>query len=149
MDMYLSGEVLVQLVRVLGAVKLIPWDILPPGESPWNQTGQGAAGSSAPSEEDLGRLEFFRSLGSLYPIRGREVFSEYVGFVFMGPDGSGKVFLENAWTANAVYVFSLCEGLVSLITLTKAELLNGRPTGFIGRIVHQGDWQAKVKALLS
>jgi hypothetical protein len=88
------------------------------------------------------RLRFLSDLGPTEIVAGARKGggAPYLAFVF-----SGIVVLECEAQRNALYLFAASEDWVTLAQTPKLDLIRQKPTGFIGRIVHQGDWRGRVR----
>lgn len=127
-------------------VQQLSWKLLPPGELNLESLRQQLRASANRQNKDPGfdvsRLDFLLNLkpGSIYA--GLDEFDGYLAFLFPQLDGA---VLENPVEGNAVYVFSA--DWRQLSKFSKSELFQQAPHQF-RRIVHSGDWQSRLKAII-
>lgn len=138
------------------AVFIAAQELLPPGAWPvvHNGTGNGFSGNMA--EKDLGRLAFllqFTGLGlaKVVAFHGFHTGREYRAFVFRTRSERTLVIVEADTTSNAIYLFdgSEEEEWLSAAMQTKLTILTTRPRCFLGRLWHRGDWQRRVRELVT
>lgn len=120
------------------------WRLLPPGEYPFERIVEAIEkqlgnGSDA-THIDMSRLAFLASRSPDFQAMGEDEFQGYVVF------GFGSTFvLDNIRRGNAIYVF--LDDWKILSKKTKKQLLS-IDTGKVKRIVHTGDWRARLNAAL-
>lgn len=123
----------------------LPWRPLPPGEL--TREGVRAHYRRLASEHpelryEPERIEKALSLG---PSQWWEGLDDFGGYVVFEYPGTGRVLVECAVYGNAIYV--LGSDWKRLSKLSKRELLTDHTLG-VTKIVHRGDWFARVKAAL-
>lgn len=137
------------LVPHLGPEKLIRlnWDILPPGEMPWEQLKSHLDPiiKKAPEAKQpliYHRIETVNALKPDFRATGRGGFH---GYIVHGFTSKNVYVLESAYYGNATYV--LDERWEALSKMTKAEIL--RESLQKARIVHLKGWDEKVKEIIN
>lgn len=121
-------------------------ELLPSGEGEARElTGNGKPSRS--SIPDDSRLAFLRGLPVQVVQTVGAVWGKYEAFVFQTPSGKTVAFVEAPLTKNALYV--LDAGQPTWLEAAQADkgAVRQRPE-FLGRIVHQGSWQTRVRRLL-
>lgn len=125
-----------------GEVRRLDWDILPPGEFPWDRI----AGRAAQQNRDLivghqnailSRLRLIRSFEPDFYATGIHGFQGYHIFGFTKHD---RYFLESAYWGNATYVLGKNWELLS--RCTKRELITAGT--FEHRIQHGKNWITEI-----
>ena len=122
------------------------WEVLPPGRHPWEKLKPkvdeallGAADGTRVVAEY--RIKAVNQFGPEFVAVGRAGFRGYLIFGFPSKD---LFVLESAFIGNATYI--LGESWEYLSMLTKAEILADKLHK--ARLVHQGDWEAKLAQAL-
>ena len=121
-------------------------ELLPSGEGEAHElTGNGKP--TRTSIPDDSRLAFLRGLPVQVVQTVGAVWGKYEAFVFRTPSGKVVAFVEAPLTKNALYV--LDAGQPTWLEAAQADkgAVRQRPE-FIGRIVHLGAWQTRVRRLL-
>jgi len=137
-----TGNSLIKIIRT-------NWQILPPGEYPFErikkQIKKEIEKSKISSDRfDLKRLDFCESLFPDFRAIGT---NEFRGYVIFGFKEKRIYILDNSRIGNAIYIFS--GQWQNFSKKTKKELINMMSNSqHIKRVVHNGDWQQKVKGLL-
>ena len=122
-------------------------ELLPAGEGEARGELTGNGKPSRSSIPDDSRLVFLRGL----PVRVVQtvgtVWGKYEAIVFQTPSGKIVAIVEAPLTKNALYV--LDAGQPTWLEAAQADkgAVRQRPE-FVGRIVHQGSWQTRVRRLL-
>ena len=95
------------------------------------------------------KKEFFSTTNPMFRVKGKETFDGYVGYIYP----NGKVILEKFYkntannqvsTGDAIYILDIGD-FYRLSHFTKKVLMNDER---VERIVHNGDWQSKVRKVL-
>ena len=95
------------------------------------------------------KKEFFSTTNPMFRVKGKETFDGYVGYIYP----NGKVILEKFYkntannqvsTGDAIYILDIGD-FYRLSHFTKKVLMNDKR---VERIVHNGDWQSKVRKVL-
>ncbi|HTJ78005.1 MAG TPA: hypothetical protein VL357_03340 [Rariglobus sp.] len=126
-------------------VQRINWEVLPPGEMPFEQLRahlEPSTRNESQNKRDM-ILRRFQVLNSYQPdarMVGRHGFSGYVIFVYTQRN---LVLLENARYGNASY--GLGSNWETLSRLSKAELLNEHLHEF--RYIHNAGWEDRIREL--
>ena len=124
----------------------LSWKLLPPGELNLTHLRLAVQASARRQNKelsfDVSRLEFLLGLNPAQLYAGVDEFDGYLAFLFNGMDGA---VLENPMEGNAVYVFD--SHWRELSKLTKSELFQ-QARHKVQRIVHTGDWQSRLKAIV-
>lgn len=121
----------------------VQWKLLPPGKAPFSkiiERFRHLSRENTGAVYDMDRLDRIYSLKPSETFMGIDEFQGYVAFRF-----GTKTALDCPIIGNAIYVFG--ENWKTLSRLTKSELLTGRRRD-VERIVHKGDWFARLKASL-
>ena len=124
------------------------WNILPPGEYPFEiieeRIKQEIKKSKIPLDQfELKRLDFFKPMHSDFTAIGTGGFK---GYVIFGFEEKGLYLLENFRIGNAIYIFD--NAWKDYSQKTKKELIGlVKNNGKVRRIVHNGNWQQKINAL--
>lgn len=125
----------------LQSARRLPWLLLPPGELSVERLRSHYAALAQRDPDFRYEPERIEKAFLLEPEEcyvGTNEFDGYVVFTFAETD---RVLLECPVYGNAVYV--LGHDWRRLSKLSKGELLSGRPGG-VTKIVHKGDWFARV-----
>lgn len=122
------------------------WDILPPGEYPWNKVQSDIKKLISQATETnqkimLEKCEYIESFVPDFRAYGR---SGFRGYVIFGFKSKNYYVLESIYPNNATYVFN--ENWQELSKLSKAEILNGGLHNT--RLIHHESWKNNIKALL-
>lgn len=132
-----------------------PFALLPPGEEFLRREEGTPASEPCPRDNARRqvpeRLQFIEALGPTEVVEGVEQLGreEYRAYVVRTARGAFAL-VECEFRKNALYVLKAdSPNWLALLKLTKLELLTGNYPEFLGRIVHQGDWQGRVRALIS
>ena len=127
-------------------VQRLNWKLLPPGElnlETLRQQLHAVANVQRKSPTfDTSRLEFLLSMKPSRVYAGLDEFDGYLAFLFSSMDSA---VLENPMEGNAIYVFDA--NWRELSKLSKMELFLETERRFC-RIVHSGDWQNRLKAVI-
>ena len=125
------------------------WQILPAGEYPFERIKEQIKKEIQKSkisldQFDLKRLDFFESLSPDFRAIGTNEFRGYVIFGFK----SKKIYiLDNSRIGNAIYIFN--NQWKNYSQKTKKELIDMiNSDQQIKRIVHNDNWQQKIKKIL-
>lgn len=130
-------------------------EALPPGATdPAIETQVTRKSTEAEEERQLipERLRFLEKLGPISRpmLRSRRWDTEpYYVFVY-----EKFVVVEHQRWGSAAYVFQNIEGVVNtdgndLVSTDKMVLRKTRPAGYVGRVLHQGDWQDRLTKLIT
>ena len=125
------------------------WQILPVGEYPFERIKEQIQKEIQKSkisldQFDLKRLDFFESLSPDFRAIGT---NEFRGYVIFGFESKKIYILDNSRIGNAIYIFN--DQWKNYSQKTKKELIDMiNSNQQIKRIVHNGDWQQKIKELL-
>ncbi|WCP80865.1 hypothetical protein PQE20_02215 [Vibrio harveyi] len=127
--------------------KVLNWDILPPGEYPWNSKSSiKQLVSSKLSGQKKAKFErrtgFIEKLKPDFVASGRGGFNHY--FIY-GFEARNTFILESINDNNATYVFS--DDWRELSQLTKAEIIQGDLAK--NRIIHNASWETEVRKAVS
>jgi len=132
------------LIPHLGSsVVRLNWDVLPPGEMPWDQMKRRLEPiiRKAPAGNQkiiYHRLEVVNGFKPDFVAVGRGGFH---GYIIHGFSAKEVFVLESAYYGNATYIFG--EKWEELSKMTKAEIL--RESLQKDRIIHRVGWDDKVK----
>lgn len=127
-------------------VERVPWKILPPGEHPFQQIFAYFKEVQRRHPElriDEDRLKKVESLNPNQRFTGEDEFDGYVIFYF---DRTETAVLESPLFGNAIYVIQ--GKWKSLSRKSKGELLT-RYSGTVTRVIHLGDWFARLRKLVN
>jgi hypothetical protein len=125
--------------------KRLPWTVLPPGEWAFSDIQSHFHQLSRERRDlqwDLKRLDYANRLKPSESWIGKDEFDGYVIFIFRWTKAA---LLDHPIMGNACYV--LRSRWRELSHLSKSELLRRHPRR-VTRIVHKGDWRARVKQAL-
>ncbi|MCE7732492.1 hypothetical protein [Vibrio campbellii] len=127
--------------------KVLNWDILPPGEYPWNNKSSiKQLVSNKLSGQKKAKFErrtgFIEKLKPDFVASGRGGFNHY--FIY-GFEARNTFILESINDNNATYVFS--DDWRELSQLTKAEIIQGDLAK--NRIIHNASWETEVRKAVS
>lgn len=133
---------------------LVSQELLPSGAWPVVHNGSGCSGIASVAVKDLGRLAFliaFAGITKVVVFPGFHSEREYRGFVFQTHSGRTLVIVEADTTGNAIYLFdgSDEEAWLTAAMQTKLAILTTRPRCFLGRLWHRGNWQQRVRELVT
>ena len=124
----------------------LSWKLLPPGQLTVGNLKQylrnAAYRQSKGPTFNVVRLEFLLNLSPVHVYAGLDEFDGYLAFMFPALRGA---LLENPIEGNAAYVFA--ENWRELSKLSKSELFEQARHQF-RRIIHTGDWQDRLKAIV-
>lgn len=122
----------------------VSWEILPPGTV--DETIERLFRGKTPTEQQKNvtaeRYKFFLSLKFKNLVFGKSGLRRYFGALLE----DDLVVFENIEYGNAVYV--LFNDWQNLSTLSRVDLMSGKYGDSFERIVHIGDWEEKVKAIV-
>lgn len=140
------------LLSILGVLSLdtdrVEYEILPEG------VGIGAAPSGLPGTnrqraEIVELPDRFAFLEGLRPTRRVTGIKGFLGREYVAFQIGNRIVAECQTSENAIYVFDASDdSWLELIGLPKNELRTGNYSGYIGRVVHQGDWQSRLLELI-
>lgn len=127
-------------------IKKMMWEILPPGQYPWERIESVLKLSNSKiSESDEARiherLKYLKKFTPTFIGAGRAGFNGY--FVYAYEDKETYV-LESIFLNNATYIFN--SNWEALSQLTKNEIINGEH--YHRRIIHDKNWKKKVSLIM-
>lgn len=122
------------------------WDVLPPGEYPWEKIQEDIERITKKSSEThkkiiMDKSEYINGFHPDFRAYGKSGFSGYVIFGFRDKN---LYVLESIYPNNATYVFN--EEWEELSKLTKAEILNGSLHN--ARLIHRENWKRNIKNVI-
>jgi hypothetical protein len=124
------------------------WQILPPGEYPFEKIKSIISSNIDKSELnrnrfDLTRLDFFDGLRPDFQAIG---FEQFRGYVVFGFRSKNKYILDNSKKGNAIYMF--VGDWEDLSKKTKKELITQHNDNIV-RVIHKGEWKNKITKILN
>ncbi|WP_205960272.1 MULTISPECIES: hypothetical protein [Pantoea] len=127
-------------------IKRMMWEILPPGQYPWDRIESVIKLSNRNiSESDEARiherLKYLKKFTPTFIGAGRAGFNGY--FVYAYEDKETYI-LESIFLNNATYIFN--SNWEELSQLTKNEIINGEH--YHRRIIHDKNWKRNVNSLM-
>ena len=135
--------------EIRGLVKEIEEVILPAGEGPERGPSAVIGSSHTRLEPDKSRWSFFRAFGPVLELVGIPGMVNYRAFLYSEGNGIFTSILEAPEDANATYIVRGTEDECRLLaTLTKTNLLQNKPKGFVGRAFHTETWKKRVREFI-
>lgn len=123
----------------------VSWDILPPGnlEEVMRRLFSRRKPTQSEIDQTTVRFNFFNGLSPQNIIVGASGFSRYFGAQI----NTNLVVFENIAYGNAIYV--LFDNWKELSQRSRVDLLSGKYGDNFERIPHVGEWEAKVRKVIS
>ena len=144
-ECHLLSDDLEELVRPIS--RRLNWDILPPGEYPWERVKQWLTPTIEREPPGTQKVLWrrFRVIEEYGPKFRASGVAGFRGYLIFGFQERGIFILENAHYGNATYV--LGEDWEVLSQLSKAEVIHsGR---LDKRVVHREGWEAQIRRILT
>lgn len=132
---------------VIKQIVHLNWDILPPGEYPWEVVHEhlNAKLTRQPPKSLAAALNRFEQINSLQPDFHGFGRGGYRGYVVFGFRDRNLFVLESQNPNNAVYIFR--DDWEKLSQLTKAEILSENLQ--YGRVIHRENWFNELQNILA
>lgn len=127
-------------------IQTLEWELLPPGDFPWDRAGlKFNLGSKKVNTDRKIAIDFrFKSVSSLNPDFIAQGAYGFTGYYIFGFESLGVYVLESIYLNNATYVFR--DDWESLSKLSKSQIINGDVE--YERVIHDSHWAENIGRIL-
>ncbi len=146
LEIFKSVDVFDENYKSFTTTKMVPWEILPPGEMPWDKFYDATKNkmkkySSKQVDMIKERYTFLENLDYKNIMIGKKGFSGY----FIVEFENEMVICDSVFLGNAAYVFKT--KWEELSQMTKSEIIKNHLSE--ARIIHNGNWKEKILSVLN
>ncbi|WP_374601042.1 hypothetical protein [Niveibacterium sp.] len=147
LELFGECELVTPSLEPITKVKKVQWEILPPGEHPWEKAEAAVKRvTSRLDEADRNVVEYrVKEIAKHAPDLVAVGTGGFDGYLVFGFRSKGVYVLESTHLDNATYVFR--SDWESLSSLTKREILTANLQH--ARLVHNGQWGASIRSLFA